>query len=1104
MLCAFFSSQIMAQSSTTGDIAGVITDQTNALIPDATVKLTSLDTGATQTTTTNQQGYYRFSLVQPNRYKITASKSGFETVAQNFVVSVGQLVTGNLTLKIGQSSQTVEVTEAPPLLSTEASNTTGFTPTEVQNLPSGGGDITNIAFTAPGVVVNNMGGYGNFMVNGLPATSNLFTVNGENDMDPYFNINNTGATNLTLGANELQEAVVVSNAYSGQFGTFSGAQVQYVTRSGSNAFHGNVGYSWNGRAMNANDWFNNYYGEPKPFSNANQWAGAVGGPIIKNKMFFFVNNEGLRFVLPNVDQVILPTPAFANAVLANVQATQPAEFTQYQKLFQLWAGAPGAASAVPYNIGSSCTGLSLPGFNAATTPCAAKYNATPTALASEWILSARVDYTISSKDSAYFRWRLDHGTQPTSLNPVNANFDAISLQPAYDNQFSETHIFGPTSTNVFLGAFSHYVAQFSQNAELASSTLPYGVATSGSVPFSGLNASAGSFPQGRNVTQYQFVDDFTIIRGKHDLKFGANFRRYDVSDHNFFFNTPVVYFGYTTNGLQNFVNGLAYQYRGALNFATDVPIALWGLGAYVNDDWHVKSNLKITLGLRFERNSNPVCQFNCFANFQGPFNSLASVTSASQGSVPYSSDIASGLHQAYSGVDAVNVSPRLGFSWAPGKGNKTVVSGGFGIFYDPLAAGLVDDLLANPPASVAIRVRPAAGILPFDPGPKGGAATLAASENTFSINKTFTQISQQLAALGSVFAAPAVTSLVGTMHAPTFYEWNFQIQRQLSRSMVLSANYVGNHGIRIPYTNQWPNAYDLYQIYGGVPGVKASQPDGNYGVVSEVQSGAVSSYNGLTVTLRKQFSHGLTAHFNYTWSHNLDEASNGGIFTTGDSTLTQINPTSLRASNYGNSDYDIRHNFSADWVYMPTVHMGNRFMNQLFSGWEWAGKTFWRTGLPFSISDNNTALGNYSGTILASYAPGGTAAMAQPGSCGSAAATTPCLNASAFVDANAATFSSYAAWSTQNRNQFRGPGYFDMDMTFFRSFRIKERVTMKAGIQAFNILNHPNFSNPDSGLGNSTFGQITSMAGTPTSPYGNFLGFDSAPRLIQLSAKITF
>lgn len=835
--------QAIAQSTISGDIAGVVTDPSGAVVPKAKVTVKSLDTGSTQSTTTNESGYYRFSLLKPGRYTVSAGLTGFQTSERPVDVGVGAVVTADLALTVGQSTQTVEVTDTAALMNPESSSNTNFSPKEVQNLPSAGGDITNIAFTAPGVVVNVTGGYGNFTVNGLPATSNLFTVNGENDMDPYFNINNSGATNLTLGQNDLQEATVITNPYPAQYGTLSGAQVNYVTKSGSNQFHGNAQYWWNGRFLNANDWFNNFSGTPRPFSNANQWASSIGGPIRKNRTFFFFNTEGLRFVLPNVDTVYIPTAKFASAVLANVTAKQPAEASAYQKMFSLYANAPGASNAVPIANSSACSALTLPGFDPSTQSCTARFQATPTALASEWIISGRVDHQIGDKDNAYYRYRLDHGLQPTTLSPISANFDALSNQPAWDNQFKETHIFGPRSTNEFSAAFSHYVAQFAQNAQLATSTFPYQISTSGNVQFTSFNP-LGSFPQGRNITQYQFVDDFTVIRGKHDLKFGVNFRRYDVSDHNFFYNSPAVYFGYTTNGLQNFANGIAYQYRKSLNLASDVPVALWGLGAYVNDDWHIKSNLKITLGLRLERNSNPVCQFSCFANFNTNFASLSSVTNSNPASVPYSSDIAYNQKQAFQGVDAVDVSPRIGFSWSPLKDNKTVISGGFGIFYDALAAGLVDDLLANPPVSVAIRVRPAAGVLGFDPN--GGAATWAASAAAFSINKTYTQISQQLTALGSVFAPPAFTSIVGTVHAPMWYEWNFQIQRELSKSLVLTANYVGNHGSRIPYTNTWPNAFDQYQIFPGVPGVPAAAKVPNYGEVTTVQSGAISNYDGLT------------------------------------------------------------------------------------------------------------------------------------------------------------------------------------------------------------------------------------------------------------------
>ena len=261
-LCCLFlllglAAALAAQSLISGDIAGTVMDPSNAVIANATVVLKSLDTGTVQTTATKVTGEYRFSLLKPGRYMVTVSEQGFQKAERQVEVQVGQVVTANLTLQVGQATETIQVSEAAPLINPEASINTSFTPAQVAQLPSAGGDITNIAFTVPGVVVNSTGGYGNFTVNGLPATSNLFTVNGENDMDPYFNINNSGATNLTLGQNELQEATVIANAYGGNYGQLSGAQVSYVTRSGSNQFHGNAQYLWNGRALNANDYFNN-------------------------------------------------------------------------------------------------------------------------------------------------------------------------------------------------------------------------------------------------------------------------------------------------------------------------------------------------------------------------------------------------------------------------------------------------------------------------------------------------------------------------------------------------------------------------------------------------------------------------------------------------------------------------------------------------------------------------------------------------------------------------------------------------------------------------------------------------------------------------------
>jgi len=1102
-ILALLAPSLFTQSLTTGDIAGTLQDPSRAVVTNATITLKSLDTGATQTSTTGSTGEFRFRLLKTGQYMVSTNPAGFQKLEQKVEVAVGSVVTLNLTLQVGSSSQTVEVSAAASLLNAEPSMNTQFTPEQLAQLPSAGGDITTVAFTVPGVTVNVTGGYGNFNINGLPGTSNLFTVNGENDMDPYFNINNSGASNLTIGQNELQEATVIANPYGGQYGQLAGAQVSYVTKSGTNEFHGNAQYLWNGRAMNSNNWFNNATDTPRAFSNANQWAASIGGPIFKNKTFFFVDTEGLKFVLPNVDSVTIPTPAFASAVQANVQTKQPNEASAYKTMLGLWANAPGASSALPIPNSSYCNSIVLPGFDPTTMSCAQRFQATPNALGSEWILAVKLDQKIGDKDNASFRYKGDHGTQPTSLDPISANFDAISVQPSYDFQVQETHILSASSTNQFTAALSHYVAQFQQDAAKVQSTFPYQVVTSGAVPFTGFN-SQGSFPQGRNVTQYQFIDDFTLTRGRHNFKFGVNFRRYDVSDHNFYFNNPAVYFGYVASGLQNFANGVAYQYRKTLNQSADVPVAMWGLGVYGQDEWAVRPNLKLTLALRAERNSNPVCQFNCFANLTGPASTLASFTSSNPGSVPYSSDITAGLHRAYPGVDPLVYSPRIGFSYSPGSDHKTVISGGFMLAYDNPPAGLVDDLLANPPAAVAIRVRPTAGTLGFDPA--GGAATWQASANAFSLTKTYSQLAAQLKALGSVFSAPAANGIIGTIKAPMWREWNLQVQRQLQNNLLLTLNYVGNSGTRLLYSNAWPNAYDQYGLYPGVSGIPASVPVANYGVVTTYQNGAVSNYQGLSVTLTKRFSNSVAFHLNYTWSHNLDECSNGCLFTDGNAVTVggQINPLSLRADNYGNADYDIRHNISGDFLVNPTIHSGSRVLKAIANGWQLSGKLYWRTGMPFSVTDtNNSALGNGGGAILAT--PLGTGWGGS--SCGSANAYTggavvPCINSAAYLDSS--TINNFTAWSPQTRNQLRGPHYFDLDLNLFRNFKIAERVNFGVGVQAFNAFNHPNFATPDANIGDSTFGTISGMVNSPTSPYGTFLGFDSSVRVVQLSGKIVF
>jgi Carboxypeptidase regulatory-like domain/TonB-dependent Receptor Plug Domain len=259
------TTQSFAQSLTTGGISGTVTDPSGAVVPAATVKLTNTNTNISETAPTNNDGAYRFAFVAPGAYKIAVAAKGFQPQERTgLIVTAGVPLTVGVQLNVATTSQTVDVVEGIALIQTENADTsTGFSSNMIQDMPNPGSDITYIAQTAPGVVMNTQSGYGNFTADGMPAISNLFTINGQNYNDPFLGINNSGASNLALGANDISEATVLTNAYSAQYGQYAGTQISYVTESGTNQFHGDAIYNWNGRAMNADQFFNNSVGAPQ-------------------------------------------------------------------------------------------------------------------------------------------------------------------------------------------------------------------------------------------------------------------------------------------------------------------------------------------------------------------------------------------------------------------------------------------------------------------------------------------------------------------------------------------------------------------------------------------------------------------------------------------------------------------------------------------------------------------------------------------------------------------------------------------------------------------------------------------------------------------------
>ncbi len=1100
--CILLASPAFSQSTTAGDISGTITDPSGAVVPNVKVTAKADATGESRTTTTSGEGSYRFALLQPGSYTIEVSVSGFQPATRKVQVGVGQTSTVNIAMTISGSNTVVEV--SAQALQVESSDiSTGFTNEQIAQVPNPGNDLSAIAQTAPGVVINTGGGFGNFSSFGLPGTSNLFTLNGMNDNDPFLNLNNSGATNLLLGANELQQATVVSNGYSGQYGQLAGAQINYTTKSGGNQWHGNAVYWWNGRVLNANNFFNNATKTPKPFDNVNQWALSFGGPIKKDKTFFFFNYEGLRVVLPTSLPAFIPSQQFQAAALANLSGN-PQQVAFYQNLFKLYNNAPGAAASTP---SSTCGDAGVAGAGLlASTPCISTFQSTAGNFTHEYLASLRIDHNFSESDKIYGRVQTDHGVQATFTDPINSVFNGVSTQPEYQGQLGWTHIFGSSAVNEFKVSDLWYSAIFSNPSNAAAraafpTTL---ILNDGSLTtLGGINEI---FPQGRNVNQYQIVDDFQTTRGKHTWKFGVNYHRDDVTDFDYGTNTSGTL---VELSMQSLFDGVTDFYQQAFPTRLSQPIALYGLGIYGGDEWRVTNKLKLSMTLRLDHNSNPVCQTNCFAAPSQPFTTLAQNPNAA--TLPYNQVIKTGLHQAYPSTDIVVWQPRLGFTWSP-FGNKTVVSGGIGIFTDSFPATVVDNFSKNSPVSNLFTIGNLFGTTgsnlsaPGDPTSIFASATAAnqAFISGFNSGKALCPPSPPQP-LGCITAAPNLTSSDKEIRQPRYQEWNLQIQHDLGWNSVINLNYVGNHGIFEVVANSGVNAFG-----GGFAGLPIAAPDAAFGQVTQYQSIAVSNYNGLVVGFRHNARFGLTFNANYTWSHALDEISNAGLLPynqgSAPSIGTLINPFKVRA-NYGNADYDIRHNFTANYVWSNSLrHIFKWGPNAVFSGWNFSGTIFAHSGNPFSVIDSattgNLSGNNYTGPVLANItgATNGTASCGR-GSTNTGSTPVTCLNTAGFNVPGSLT-----AFGNQARNQFRGPGYFDTDFSVVKHTKLPgwERGEVNFGFQFFNLFNHPNFDNPVADIANARFGLVTRTVNTPTSILGSFLGGDASPRLIQLKAEFNF
>ncbi|MGA7920450.1 MAG: carboxypeptidase regulatory-like domain-containing protein [Candidatus Acidiferrales bacterium] len=1125
----------LAQSVVTGGVSGVVTDPSGSVIVGATVNLKNNGTGETQSTTTGSTGIYQFTLLKPGTYVVSATQSGFKQTTESVDVLLGQIATANMKMELGSGAVTVEVTGQGALLQTEDANiSSNFDTNQIQNIPNPGGDITYVAQTAPGITMNNstLGGYGNFSAFGLPGTSNLFTINGNDYNDAFLNLNNSGSSNLLLGGNELQEVAVVSNAYTGQYGRQAGAQVDYSTKSGGNAFHGDAVYNWTGREITANDPINKFGGGTRPFENNNQWAAGMGGPIKKDKAFFFVNTEGIRYIFGSIHRPTAPTPAFESYVLGNVAPQGAAVESFYKNVFSLYNAAPGIASAAPN--AASCPGFATPPPGTGNA-CTESWIQSVSSGNKEWLLSGRVDVNLTENDKIFGRVKFDRGTQPTYTDSINPVFNDFSIQPQDEGQLNYTHIFSPTVVNNFIFSDLYYSAIFGNlNPGPALTLFPGNLAFLNDGTLSGLGTGSGNpggfaagflYPQGRKVEQWGLVDDLSVTRGNHGFKMGINFRRDDISDFSAaeqtlypaidatlfgFANNEVAPPGCATSTIQFGCGSVFY------NFAVQnhQPVAYYSFGLYFQDEYRVNSKLKFTLTLRADRNSGGTCNKHCASLPATPF-----IEAPKGETIPYDESYPTGFTTIIPGIEKVVFQPRFGVAWSP-IGQNTVIRGGVGLFTDLYPGVTLSQFDTNFPQVNLFNVP--AGTVAFDLNPPGstafptsGPAVVSECNTAFLSNyKSGGSLTTGgssgagysgaaasvpggcLNSLGAL-SVPTLSDVSRSLHNPKYVEWNFEIQHTFGARTVVSANYVGNHGYDLLVQNSDPNGF-------GFANLPATVPDPRVARVNYTYSGAISNYQGVTFSLQENEWHGLSGRLNYTYSHALDDFSNvpGEPFSVITSIATQVNPYNL-ASQYSSGDNDARHQVTGSYVYRLPFKSENRLVNAAIGGWMWSGTLFYRTGFPFSIIDGGE-IGGLAGNNLS-----GSTILLQPTSAFThrnfghvqdcLAPTSPCFNTNDFIPSTTEGF------GAQARNAFRGPGFLGGDMSVRKNFNITERMTFQLGLNAYNWFNHANYGAPYPNTNGGPFlGVVLFTQTPPTSPYGAFAAAATDQRIAQITGKFIF
>jgi hypothetical protein len=1089
-LAAVASHVSLFAQAQSGSVVGTVSDQGGAVIVGASLTVTNTGTQFSRAATTNAQGQYSVYAFPTGPLSITVEHPGFQKLVRSGIdLTAADILTIDLQLSVGNAQQTIIVKETPPLLQSQTAAVSQLIDNrQMVDLPLNGRMFSTLITLSPGAYTGSAGNLGgtayalrgntNFSVNGSQASNNTQLIDGMVNSGLWLN---NMVINPTPDA--IQEVRAMTSNYQPEYGSSAGMVTVVQTKGGSNEYHGTLYEFLQNKQLNANDFFNNRNRLPRVGARRNEFGGVFGGRIIRDKLFFFADYQGIRQSSPNTVNLIIPT-------LPQQQMLQTGDFSAFgRNIFDPLNVANGQRVQFPGNripserLDPAVRKLNslLPSPNITGNPATnfAMQNFT-TQRTDQY--DVRIDQNIGS-DRLFAKYSYDWthfelpGQLPTPANPgipIGPYLGTVGRFQRTKNwvaAVNHTKLFGPLIVNeIRIGAvrWSHEITPLNTEHKTAEALGIPGINVN---PFAGglpgyqvqgqnwVMGDNSTFPEQNREVTYQLEDILTRIRGTHTFKFGARFLRHHLNG----------YSSYPTRGLYTFSgaytsqlgtastapNGLADWALGASNSVTrnildgTFGMRFWNLSGFAQDTWRVNNRLTIDAGLRYEIQAPANEVADRWSNFDVTTGRLLA---AGQG----------GNSRRLRNLDTNNLAPRLGLAYVATKDGKTVIRSGFGISYLE-SYNVGQQLYRNAPNFLSQAIAPATNQAP-----------------TLFVRNGLPVPIRPAVVNGVVQVQPGTLPYAWdfNMLTPKSMQWSFGIQRQLTSDLAFEAAYIGTRGL------QMISNVNYNQALPGTGSVNSRRPlatiQPNVQQVQFWTNRGDTKYHSLQLKLTKHLARGLSGGFAYTWSKNL--ASSQGPSQSGD----PIQDARCFACEWGNALEDRRHVAVFNHVYELPFGPGRSFLSKgvlsrIAGNWNLSGVWTFRSGNYFNVlmssavsnTGPNVAGGTYDrpNRIADGNFPKGEQSIDR------------WFNNTAFAAPTAGTFGNSA------RNPLYGPGFINTDLGLHRHFIITERWRAMLRWETFNTFNKANFGLPNANFGSTTFGRITTTTG---------------PRVMQLALKLTF